>query len=325
VTDLRTAVIADDDPDTRDLIHMVLTQSGFQVVLASDGRETIDAVREHNPLLTTLDVNMPGMDGFAVAKRLREFSQTYLIMITSLTEEVDIIRGFEAGADDYLVKPFRPRELRARADAMLRRSVSATGAAATPGAVREPGPTPDPPPEPEPESWAASAAREFRESAGGVMLPPEPYVGRRMRPGGDEPALPQQPVRQAIEQPVPPASLQPIGQEPAPPGAVLRFADLAVDTTTSVATLGGRTLDLTQVESEVLVSMLRTGRRVRSKADLVLTIRGHQYVTSHFVNEADKRSVETHIAGLRRKLGDDRETARYIETVRGVGYRMAEG
>ncbi|MSY86232.1 MAG: response regulator, partial [Actinobacteria bacterium] len=116
-----TAVIIEDDPDVRDLIDVVLTQSGFRTVLAEDGFEGVEAVREHNPLITTLDVNMPGMDGFAVAKRLREFSSTYLIFITALAEEIDVVTGFEAGADDYLVKPFRPRELRARADSMLRR------------------------------------------------------------------------------------------------------------------------------------------------------------------------------------------------------------
>ncbi|WP_341231684.1 response regulator, partial [Nocardioides salarius] len=111
--DAWTAVIVEDDPDVRDLIDIVLTQSGFQTVLAEDGPSGVEAVRRHDPLITTLDVNMPGMDGFAVAKRLREFSNTYLIMITALADEIDVVQGFEAGADDYLVKPFRPRELRA--------------------------------------------------------------------------------------------------------------------------------------------------------------------------------------------------------------------
>ncbi|MGA8258445.1 MAG: response regulator, partial [Nocardioides sp.] len=136
----KTAVVAEDDADVRELIQVVLTQSGFTVILADDGPTAIEAVRQHDPILTTLDVNMPGMDGFAVAKRVREFSQTYLIMITSLAQEVDIIRGFEAGADDYLVKPFRPRELRARADSMLRRAGFATGSpapAAAPAAPKE--------------------------------------------------------------------------------------------------------------------------------------------------------------------------------------------
>ena len=88
--------------------------------------------------------------------------------------------------------------------------------------------------------------------------------------------------------------------------------------------LKGAPIEVTAAELDLLVSLLRTGRRVRSKADLVLAMRGEQYVTSYFVNEADKRAVEIHIASLRRKLGDDGATPRYIETVRGVGYRMAE-
>jgi two-component system, OmpR family, response regulator len=113
------AVIIEDDPDVRDLIDIVLTQSGFRTVVTENGPDGVEAVRVNNPLITTLDVNMPGMDGFAVAKRLREFSSTYLIMITALADEIDVVQGFEAGADDYLVKPFRPRELRARVQAAV--------------------------------------------------------------------------------------------------------------------------------------------------------------------------------------------------------------
>src|SRR4051794_12169827 len=115
------AVIIEDDPDVRDLIDIVLTQSGFTTVVTENGTDGVEAVRKHNPLITTLDVNMPGMDGFAVAKRLRDFSSTYLIMITALADEIDVVQGFEAGADASRVNPSRPRELRPRADSMLRR------------------------------------------------------------------------------------------------------------------------------------------------------------------------------------------------------------
>ena len=83
--------------------------------------EGINAVREHQPILTTLDVSLPGIDGFEVARRIRSFSNTYVIMLSARDEEIDTLMGLDAGADDYLTKPFRPRELRARIEAMLRR------------------------------------------------------------------------------------------------------------------------------------------------------------------------------------------------------------
>ena len=324
-----TAVIIEDDPDVRDLIDLVLSQSGFRTVLAEDGLEGVDAVRRHNPLITTLDVNMPGMDGFAVAKRLREFSNTYLIFITALGDEIDVVTGFEAGADDYLVKPFRPRELRARADSMLRRPRGRTDVGATAPAA--------PPAPPVEESWATKAAREFADDAprGGAHAarpaepaPPayQPPVQQQPAPVQQQPA-PQQPAQQTYlqavpGQPVPPVAAGPGG--PAPDGAWIRFNGLALNNETRIVTVDGGSVDLTRTEFDLLASLLSTGRRVRSKADLVLTMRGQQYVTSYFVNEADKRSVEVHVANLRRKIGDDSTNPKFIETVRGVGYRLAE-
>ena len=359
------AVIIEDDPDVRDLIDIVLTQSGFRTVVTENGPDGVEAVRQHNPLLTTLDVNMPGMDGFAAAKRLREFSNTYLIMITALADEIDVVQGFEAGADDYLVKPFRPRELRARADSMLRRPRTRydtpAGWADGDGHADEQ--------RPHQESWAATAARDL--AANHPLQPihhPEPQAPPAQQPAPPQPQYPPappvepvppppypspahhqppvQPQQQPGQQPAYPAQ-QPAypAQQPAPPpqatpahqphtvdvaGAPLaqagwvRLNGLALNSETRVVTVDGSAVDLTRTEFDLLASLLSTGRRVRSKADLVLTMRGQQYVTSYFVNEADKRSVEVHIANLRRKIGDDAATPRYIETVRGVGYRLAE-
>src|SRR6478609_2960248 len=168
------AVIIEDDPDVRDLIDIVLTQSGFRTVITENGTDGVEAVRKHNPLLTTLDVNMPGMDGFAVAKRLREFSSTYLIMITALADEIDVVQGFEAGADDYLVKPFRPRELRARADSMLRRPRTRLD---------------------RPQGWAEGDPEDGTETAagGGESSAPAPQA--------PAPPAPQQPVQEPYQQP----------------------------------------------------------------------------------------------------------------------------
>jgi two-component system OmpR family response regulator len=329
------AVIIEDDPDVRDLIDIVLTQSGFRTVVTENGPDGVDAVRAHDPLITTLDVNMPGMDGFAVAKRLREFSSTYLIMITALADEIDVVQGFEAGADDYLVKPFRPRELRARADSMLRRPRARMD---TPGgwAAEEAEPA-APPAEPQQESWAAAAARDLAANSSPMpplqpLQQPPPPQPAPVQQQPYQPPAPVQPYQQPYQQPVPAQQqLPPASQHAAAgPGAPvnqagwLRFNGLALNDETRVVTVNGASVDLTRTEFDLLSSLLTTGRRVRSKADLVLTMRGQQYVTSYFVNEADKRSVEVHIANLRRKIGDDAATPRFIETVRGVGYRLAE-
>ncbi|GEP35563.1 hypothetical protein NSZ01_33310 [Nocardioides szechwanensis] len=332
-----TAVIIEDDADVRELIDIVLTQSGFTTVVAEDGPSGVEAVHAHNPLITTLDVNMPGMDGFAVAKRLREFSSTYLIFITSLGDEIDVVQGFEAGADDYLVKPFRPRELRARADSMLRRPRVRQDSPAGPEAG--PSAAPAAPVAPVEETWAAKAARELKQHASPAPAPaPTPAPVPQPAPVPPAPVPPVQPLQPAPvpPAPVPPAPVPPVPQSapvyeaaatsaPAVDGAWVRFKGLALNHETRMVTLGGGTVDLSRAEFDLLASLLSTGRRVRSKADLVLAMRGQQYVTSYFVNEADKRSVEANITNLRRKLGDDAATPRFVETVRGVGYRLAEG
>ena len=123
----RVAVVIEDDADIRNLLRTILEQSGFSPVLASNGEDGIEAVRLHEPLLTTLDVHMPGMDGFTVARRLREFSSTHIIMMTGQSGETDVAQALESGADDYLVKPFRPRELRARVEALLQRPRDVSG------------------------------------------------------------------------------------------------------------------------------------------------------------------------------------------------------
>src|SRR4051794_11795862 len=130
----RVAVVIEDDADIRNLLRAILGQAGFTCYAAESGDEGIEAVREHQPILTTLDISLPGIDGFEVARRIRAFSTTYVIMLSARDEEIDTLMGLDAGADDYLTKPFRPRELRARIEAMLRRyyqaALSESGASA---------------------------------------------------------------------------------------------------------------------------------------------------------------------------------------------------
>lgn len=160
----RLAVVIEDDADVRHLLRTILVRSGFEVILTKDGAEGVEAVRAHDPELTTLDVNMPGMDGFAAAKLIREFSSTYIIMLTGLDDEIDVVQGLDSGADDYLVKPFRPRELRARIESVMRRPrqhVTTTAAAA---ATDRTSPA-------QPQQWAQPAAEPTRSDAEQQHLP----------------------------------------------------------------------------------------------------------------------------------------------------------
>ncbi|PPB50058.1 hypothetical protein C4K88_05130 [Arthrobacter pityocampae] len=107
-----TAVVIEDDDDVRDLLHTVLTGSGFRVHTAPAGLAGVEMVRRLRPDVVTLDVGLPDIDGFEVAGRIRRFSTTLIVMLTARVDAADEKRGYEAGADRYLRKPFRPAELR---------------------------------------------------------------------------------------------------------------------------------------------------------------------------------------------------------------------
>lgn len=254
----RTAVVIEDDSDVRNLLSAILSEAGFNCVPAATGLEGIDAVREHQPILTTLDVSLPGIDGFEVARRIRGFSDTYVIMLSARNEEIDTLMGLDAGADDYLTKPFRPRELRARIEAMMRRrDTGRSGPEADPGdgsQQDDPGP-----------AGAGTAPEESQWlSHNGLRISPD------MR----------------------------------------------------LSYLDGSPIDLTRTEFDLLLALLIGNRRVISKDALALELRGDP--PGSFVTGSDRRAVEVHMANLRRKLNDQVSAPRFIETVRGVGYRLTE-
>ncbi len=248
VPDERIAVVIEDEADIRALLAAVLEQAGFTVHAAADGAEGVALVSEHGPLVTTLDINMPGMDGFETAKRIRAVSSTYIVMLSARTEEIDALQGLEAGADDYVAKPFRPRELRARIDAMLRRP------------------------------------RHFADGPG---------------------AAPTAPV-----------------ELPTAGAGWIEHNGVRLSRDMRIAVLEGDDLELTRSEFDILADLMAAGRRVRTKADLALMLRGEQYTGAEFVSDSDARAIEVHIANLRRKLGESPTQPRWIETVRGVGYRL---
>ena len=119
--------------------------------------------------------------------------------------------------------------------------------------------------------------------------------------------------------------------ETAPPAAPLAAPEgdawlthqgLSLNQETRVVQAGGAEVELTRSEFDLLAALMASGRRVRTKADLVLVLRNESYVTSHFISDADKRAIEVHVANLRKKLADNASSPRWVETVRGIGYRM---
>jgi two-component system alkaline phosphatase synthesis response regulator PhoP len=117
-----TILIADDEPQLVKVVRGYLEQAGFRVVTAGDGPTALAQYKHEKPDLVLLDLNLPGMDGLDVARKLRAASNVPIIMITARVEETDRLIGLELGADDYVLKPFSPREVVARVRAVLRRS-----------------------------------------------------------------------------------------------------------------------------------------------------------------------------------------------------------
>jgi len=111
LTERPRVLVADDDPLIQRLVRTHLDRAGFRVFMAGDGEEALDVAAVEQPDLIVLDLMLPKLDGFEVCRRIREFSLVPVVMLTARGEQVDKLKGFEAGADDYLTKPFAPPEL----------------------------------------------------------------------------------------------------------------------------------------------------------------------------------------------------------------------
>ena len=250
--DLGVAVVIEDDADVRNLLEGVLSQAGFEVHTASDGRDGVEVVRAKHANVVTLDIGLPDIDGFEVLRRIRNFSDAYVVMLTGRTEEPDLLSALNAGADDYIAKPFRPRELRARVAAMMRRPRHEVHKQV-------------------PQEWASGT------------LPPAPLANT----------------------------------------GVLHHNGLILDHRTRSVAINGEQLGLTRSEFDLLHVLLRGGGAVCTRSDLVKAVRGDLYEEDAYISEADERAVEVHIGNLRRKLKEDPAAPRWLQTVRGVGYRLA--
>ena len=226
---MTSVLVVDDEPNLVELLRGYLEREGYTVQTAADGAAALDLARSDPPDLIILDVMLPGMDGLEVCRRLRQFSDAYVLMLTAKVEEVDKIVGLAIGADDYVTKPFSPRELVARVKALLRRPRSA---------VDVPDDTP--------------------------------------------------PVR--------------------------RFGDLLLDEGRHEVTKHGEAISLTAREFALLLALAGQPQRVFTRVQLLERVWGEAYYDDHV--------VDVHVANLRKRLEDDPARPRYIETVRGVGYRF---
>ena len=223
-------LVVDDEAPIRTLVRGYLENEGFDVREAETGPAAVAGAREWTPDLVVLDVMLPGLDGIEVCREMRTFSDAYVLMLTARSEEIDRIIGLTVGADDYLAKPFSPRELVARVKALLRRPRARVPSAPAPSRL----------------------------------------------PGG-----------------------------------------LDIDEPRRTVTVDQRPVDLTALEFDLLATLARDPGTVVRRATLLDRVWGAEYV-------ADEHLVDVHVANLRRRLGDDAERPRFVETVRGVGYRLRE-
>lgn len=116
---LGVAVVVEDDQDVRNLLEGVLSHAGFEVCTAVDGLSGLQAVRAAQPALVTVDVGLPDIDGFELLRRIRGLSNAYIVMLTGRSAETDVLMALQAGADDYISKPFRPKDVCKRIEDMM--------------------------------------------------------------------------------------------------------------------------------------------------------------------------------------------------------------
>lgn len=219
-------LVVDDEPPILELVRGYFEREGWEVTTAEDGRAGLESARRVAPDVVVLDLMLPGIDGIEVCRALRTFSDAYVLMLTARSEEVDKLVGLAVGADDYLTKPFSPRELVARVKVLLRRPRAALSAT--------------------------------------VALPPH---------------------------------------------------GLELDVARHEVRVDGRLIELTPTEFGLLSSLAREPGVVLPRAALLDSVWGVDFY-------GDDHLVDVHVANLRRKLGDDPDRPRFVETVRGVGYRL---
>ncbi len=283
---LGTVLIVEDDRNTAALVAAYLEREGFSTELVHDGGQAIQAAGACSPVFVILDVMLPNMDGWEICRTLRRSSDVPILMLTAREEELDRVAGLAMGADDYVVKPFSPRELVERVKAILRRSRPAS--ARTAGIL----------------------------SFGGLELDPEKHRVAGLAMGADDyvvkPFSPRElaeRVKAILRRSRPPVSPQ--------PATVLSFDGLELDPEKLKVTCAGRPVMLTSSEYKILHALMSSPGKAFSREELL----NHCYRNGEAVID---RVIDVHIGKLRQKIEDDPSRPRYILTVRGHGYRFSD-
>ena len=250
-----TILVVEDEPAIMELISFNLKKSGYEVAQAGDGEVALALAEKVAPDLVILDLMLPGVDGLEVCREIRRKSWVPIIMVTARREEVDRVVGLELGADDYLTKPFSPRELVARVRAQLRR--------------------------------AAVAVANERAGA----------AGRRSSDAKRDEASSTWEQEEAVE--------------------IISSGELVIDLGKHRVSAGGREVDLTLTEFELLRILASNPGQAFTREILLDKVWGMDFY-------GDQRTVDVHVRHLREKIEEDPARPRYIETVRGVGYRFRE-
>jgi DNA-binding response OmpR family regulator len=272
------ALVIDDDQDTVDLLEIVLTQAGFEVVSATNGSDGIALALEHRPALATIDVTMPGMDGLEVTRRVREATSTYIVIISSRSQEHDVLAGFDAGADDYVPKPIRPRELQARLAAVARRPLSSI----TDGTS---------------EAWEPAAAHPAPEGYLHLVVP-EPSAEADGHDGTEGPeGMAERGVRFI--------------------GSWIEFNGLRINPSRDLLVVDDRLANALPEQVRLIETMLYVGTSTVGSRQLALRYRAETEETSSQTPEEDRAWFDAELADVLALIGDDAVQPRWFRVRNG--------
>lgn len=300
-------VLVEDDEVIRETTQISLERFGYTVSAFEDGRDGYEFVASHGADVVLLDLMLPTMNGASICRAIREKSTVPIIIISARSEPIDIVQSLEAGADDYLVKPFDMQVLNARIRAVVRRFITAGN---------EPmGFSPDeigPPP----EKTGSDVGTTVGLDGIPEVLGPSPGLSN---PGSHNAAAESSPASVAAPA-VPTAVIGPRTGQAIPTSGTdaahsghyrSRLGSLVLDSARLTVLVDDKEVHLTPTELRVLLLLTEEPGHVYSREKIAYTVWGYEWA-------GDSRVVDVHIQRLRKKIG-----ARMIETVRGFGYRFA--